>query len=195
MLQTSLIGNLRQVAQRGSTDMFKVVGSVSRIALAHVAGRLAVALSLSIGCISAMPAQNAAPPSSVHQELRTDTDSYVKISIREIADAQSRRAKIERAQELTRWVGRHPNDVSGTDVGALANLLSDPDDVVRGWIAAALGLLGHKAKSAVPQLRQALLERPCANQPATSASAIRLALSRIGAQPINAPCTNPFGTY
>jgi hypothetical protein len=83
-------------------------------------------------------------------------------------------------------VARHPDDVFAADIDALASLLSDPDDGVRGWIAGALGKLGHKAERAVPKLQRALQERPCEDQPLASAGAIRLALSRIGVQPTEA---------
>jgi len=176
--------------------MSKFVRLIDRIISAHVLGRLAVAISLCMGCASAVAtsAKDPAASSTVHQEVQTDVDSHVKTSIMAISEAPSRKVKIERAQELSQWVSRHPNDVSATDIDLLANLLSDDEDSVRLWIAGALGQLGDKAKNAVPQLQKALQERPCENTPATSAGALRLALSRIGVKPINAVCTKPFGT-
>jgi len=141
----------------------------------------------------AMSAKDPAASSTVYQKVQSDADSYVKTAIKGVTDAPSRKLKIERAQELSRWVARHSSDVSATDVDTLANLLSDEEDAVRLWIAGALGQLGDKAKSAAPQLQRAIQERPCANTPATSASAIRLALSRIGVKPVKAVCTDPFG--
>ncbi|WP_425601530.1 hypothetical protein [Dyella humicola] len=73
--------------------------------------------------------------------------------------------------------------------------MRDQDDAIRGWIAGALGQLGPRAKRAVPALVKALEDRPCENAPAVSASAIRLAIRRIGEPVPNIPCIDPFGSY
>lgn len=176
--------------------MSNILSLFTRFLSSRIVAGLAFASSLCIGCMStfAMPVQDPSATSTVGVQVQTGTGSYVRGGIKGITNAPSRKVKIKRAQELCQWIGRHPSEVSATDVDALTRLLTDEDDSIRIWIAGALGLLGEKAKSAVPQLQRALLERPCANTPATSASAIRLALSRIGVQPVNAPCTDPFGT-
>jgi hypothetical protein len=176
--------------------MFNILNLFTQIPSIRVVVGFTFVSSLCIGCVSTfgMPAQDPSVTSAVGMQVQTGADSYVKSGIRGITNAPSRKVKIERAQELCRWIGRHQDEVSAMDIDALTKLLTDEDDSIRIWTAGALGLLGKKAKSAVPQLERALLERPCANTPATSASAIRLALSRIGAQPINASCTiSPAG--
>ena len=162
---------------------------------AQVTIRFILVLSLCVGCsfVAAAPTTVSTSAQPVSQEARTNSGSFVKIAVKQIAEAESPRLRFDRAQKLSHWVGQHPNEVSLTDIQALAGLMSAPDDGVRFWTAGALGLLGGKAKSAAPQLQRALLERPCTNQPMTSASAIRLALSRIGVKPMNAVCTEPFG--
>jgi len=176
--------------------MFKVLQLIARTLLAHVIGRGVITLALFMCCLPsiAIPNKGQSESSSPPEGAHTLSDSFVRTAIKGIIDAPSRKVKIQRAQDLNQWVVRHPGDISTADVDSLATLLSDEDDTVRLWIAGALGQLGDKARSAVPQLQRALLERPCANAPATSAAAIRLALLRIGSEPVNAQCTAPFGT-
>ena len=78
--------------------------------------------------------------------------------------------------------------VSDADIDSLASMMSDRDDSVRYWIATALGYVGPRAHHAIPQLEQALRERACDNSSKTSASAIRLAMSRIGVKVPEFPC-------
>lgn len=154
-----------------------------------------VLLSLSGNAAASGARPSVTPMSSTADQAASPlTASFVKSSIEDIAVAESLRAKRDKVQALNQWVVRHPNDVSTDDIDALAGLLSDPDDGVRGWIAGALGILGDKALRAAPALQRALQERPCIHQPLASADAIRLALSRMGVQPVHAPCTDPFGT-
>lgn len=177
------------------TDMF-TTSQVIRPTASTIYGVLILfALSLWGSCATAQ-----AMPFSIlisidaSQTVSSGTGSYVEASTKGIASADSLKTKRQGAQTLSQWVMHHPNDVSADDIDALAGLLSDQDDAVRGWIAGALGRLGDKAKRAVPALQRALLERPCVHQALASAGAIRLSLSRIGVQPVNAPCTDPFGT-
>jgi len=169
-----------------------VIGATMRV---QVTVRFMLVLSLSLGCsfVAATPAGASTSAQPVKQDAQANSDSFVKIAVKQIAEAESRKVQLDRAQKLSQWVGQHPKEVSLTDIDALAGLMSAPDDGVRFWIAGALGLLDGKAKGAAPQLQTALQERPCANQPMTSASAIRLALSRIGVKPVKAVCTDPFG--
>jgi hypothetical protein len=121
-------------------------------------------------------------------------DSYVAASVKKIKRENSKGLRVDYAQKLYQWVkDNKPSEISGADVDAMAELMSATDDGVRFWIASALGQLGGVARPAIPALQRALLERPCINGPMASASAIRLALVQIGAEPINAPCTDPFG--
>jgi len=161
----------------------------------QVAIRFTIVLSLCSGCsfVAATPTGPSTSVQPVSREAQADSDSFVKIAVKQIAKAEPSKVRLDSAQKLSQWVGQHPKEVSLTDIEALASLMSDPADGVRGWIAGALGHLGGKAKGAVPQLQWALQDRPCENGPANSASAIRLALSRIGAEPVKAVCTDPFG--
>ena len=76
-------------------------------------------------------------------------------------------------------------NISKDVVARIASLLKDRDDSVRYWAAMALGYIGPKANSAVPQLLTALKEiekekeERKGNTGKSSADAIQLALQRI----------------
>lgn len=74
-------------------------------------------------------------------------------------------------------------DLDSKIAGELAQVLGDPQDDVRYWIAMALSYMGPKAVSAIPALEKALKERRGRDQGKTSASAIRLALKKIREKP------------
>jgi len=120
--------------------------------------------------------------------------SYVSRSAAIMQSEKSRDARAKTAVRLTQWVRRNPTLVSDSDISTLAGLLRDDDDIIRGEAAGSLGFVGPRAISAAPALIQALSERPCTRQPAQSADAMRVALERIGAEPVNIPCTDPFGS-
>lgn len=117
-------------------------------------------------------------------------ESFVQVAVKTIHTEDSRRARTKQVVELSEWVSKHSAQVSQADIDALTLLLSDDDDAVRGWTAGALGILGERARSAAPDLQNALRDRPCEYRPLMSAAAIRLALTRMGIQPAYAPCLN-----
>lgn len=80
-------------------------------------------------------------------------------------------------------VGIDPMYVADTTIADMISLLNSPDDGVRGWVAAALGFQGPRAKAAVPKLLALLPAADCLQADVTSAGAIRLALKRIGVHP------------
>jgi len=98
------------------------------------------------------------------------------------------------AIQMTQWVKRNPAKVTNADIAMLAGLMRHEDDIIRREAAASLGFVGHRAVSTVPALIQALSEQPCSPQPAMPADTIRVTLERIGAGPVNIPCTSPFGS-
>jgi hypothetical protein len=63
----------------------------------------------------------------------------------------------------------------------ITGLMSDRDDSVRYWTATALGYLGSQATPSIPALERALQEVKDVRATKTSASAIRIALTRIRA--------------
>ena len=61
----------------------------------------------------------------------------------------------------------------------ITSLMSDRDDSVRYWTAMGLGFLGPQAAPSIPALERALKQIEHSRAAKTSASAIRLALTRI----------------
>jgi hypothetical protein len=121
-------------------------------------------------------------------------DGLQKIVAR-IRKEPSANTRIKYTSELVRRISAsQPQYLSDNDIYAVATLLADPDDEVRGSIAGALGKLGPRARLAMPALTQALQQRPCENTPTASAAVIRLAIRRIGGVMPNMPCTDPFAS-
>ena len=94
--------------------------------------------------------------------------------------------------QLTRGV--YPSSIDDAELESIESRLDNPNDAVRLWVAASLGNLGPRAKSAVPKLLQLLheVEAGCPMVRGLSSSgAIRLALERIGETPPAPPhCSN-----
>ena len=120
--------------------------------------------------------------------------SYVSHEAAIIQRETVRDVRAKTAVRLAQWVRRNPTQVSDADISILIGLLRDDDDVIRGEAAGAIGFVGPRAIAAAPALVQALRERPCTTQPGQSADAMRVALVRIGAAPVNIPCTEPLGS-
>jgi hypothetical protein len=76
-----------------------------------------------------------------------------------------------------------PEQVDDKAVADIESLLGSSDDYIRFWAATSLGELGPRAKIVVPELLKLLPVVDCLNGPITSATAIRLALKRIGTTP------------
>src|SRR6266404_6237097 len=95
--------------------------------------------------------------------------------------SNSRTDAAEHIETLTR--GINPHKVDETTLTKMVSLLDTQEDSVRGWVAASLGNLGPRAKVAVPRLLKLLPEADCLRGSLTSASAIRIALQRMGEIP------------
>jgi hypothetical protein len=80
------------------------------------------------------------------------------------------------------------NCVSDQDILTMIEMLKDNDDSVRLWTAAMLGDIGYRARNSVNALQAALSERHCDSEMISSSGAIRVALSKLGASPIEGPC-------
>ncbi|HXM05618.1 MAG TPA: HEAT repeat domain-containing protein [Chthoniobacterales bacterium] len=95
----------------------------------------------------------------------------------------------EHLADLTRKM--NPKDIDDKTLAELVSLLDTPDDSVRAWVAAAIGNLGSRARTAGPALLKLLPETDCLQGDLTSAAVIRPALKRIGVKP--PPPTNCAG--
>lgn len=87
----------------------------------------------------------------------------------------------EHLAELTRSLS--PKRIDDGTLSQIVSLLDTSEDSVRLWVAASLGNLGPRAKMAAPKLLELLPQADCLHGSVTSASAIRIALTRIGVTP------------
>jgi HEAT repeat protein len=121
--------------------------------------------------------------------IGANSDSLVAIETSAIKSEPSVNARTEDARKLADQIRRNGLVVSDADIKLLADMLSDRDDSVRYWIAMALGYIGPRAQQAVPALEKALREIQCVHASKTSADAIRLALTKIGATTRHQDCS------
>jgi HEAT repeat protein len=121
--------------------------------------------------------------------MGANSGSLVTIETNAIENEPSVNARTEDARKLADQVHRNGLAVSDADIKLLADMLSDRDDSIRYWIAMALGYIGPRAQPAVPALEKALQEVQCVPGSKTSASAIRLALIKIGATARHQDCS------
>jgi len=73
-----------------------------------------------------------------------------------------------------------PDQIDDKTIADIGSLLDSPNDYIRFWAATSLGELGPRARMAIPKLLALLPAVDCLNGAITSASAVRLALVRIG---------------
>jgi hypothetical protein len=73
-----------------------------------------------------------------------------------------------------------PDQIDDKTIADIGSLLDSSNDYIRFWAATSLGELGPRARIAIPKLLKLLPVVDCLNGTITSASAVRLALMRIG---------------
>jgi hypothetical protein len=78
--------------------------------------------------------------------------------------------------------------VTQDDVNTLSYLLRDDDRSMVFWAAMMLANIGPRARSAIPELEAALAKNPCEEGTVTAASAIRLALRKLGDNSLLTEC-------
>ena len=128
---------------------------------------------------------------TVYAATDTALNARLEETIAKVRAAQSTNVQAEEAEHLAELTHRvNPTSVDDKTVADMISLLDIPDDSVRGWTAAALGHLGHRAKAAAPKLLALLPEVDCLEGDLTSASSIRPALKRMGVKPPPAPSYN-----
>jgi hypothetical protein len=136
----------------------------------------AVAVSIAILCAAEIAsAETATCDRSCRMDL-SELDAIVEKIEREPDIA----ARTELAEKLMQLVRKDPTrPYSPSLVGRVSNLLDDPADSVRYWVATALGLMGPKASAALPKLERALQVARKIKATKTSEAAIRIAIQRI----------------
>ena len=112
----------------------------------------------------------------------------VRKEICKIIQDKDIRTRTERASRLAMHLLNDKSGVSDSDIASLTALLKDRDDSVRYYAAMSLGLIGDRARSAIPALKIALAEIACIQLDKTSAPGIRLALTRLGSSPPDISC-------
>jgi len=134
-----------------------------------------------VGLIAVMPeAANAGTKPMLNSKLEE--------TVRAVKSAGSPMEQIRAAQHLAELTKGVPAlSVDDATVSDITSLLDMPEDAVRGWVAAALGHLGRRAKVAAPKLLALLPEADCMQGDLTSAASIRPALKRMGVEPPPAP--------
>ncbi len=96
--------------------------------------------------------------------------------------SMARTDEAEHLCDLTQKI--EPKSVDARTLATIIGLMQSKDDSVRMWVAAALGNLGPRAKSAVPVLLKDIRENDCVPFVAlTSAATARVALEHIGVKP------------
>jgi hypothetical protein len=117
------------------------------------------------------------------------TDSMLKKRLMEtiakVKNGETLKDRADAAQHLSELTdGIDPTEIDDSTLKKMVSLLNSSDDPVRAWVAGSLGKLGPRAKSvAAPPLLKLLPEADCLRGSLTSASAIRLALERMGVTP------------
>jgi hypothetical protein len=149
-----------------------------------------------LGCALAatllLPARGASPNESTSEKIerqiaeirRTDLDDGMRAYVAE-----------KMAEDVMMlWEGKRTGEINRQAIFAIAELLDDDSDAVREEAAASLGMIGPRARNAVPALHRALKRiqeenrRPTPGGEITvlgpdSESAIRIALRRIARIP------------
>jgi len=106
--------------------------------------------------------------------------------IQKIKSEKNQDQRTKFAHQLAAVVLRaNPSDVSAEDIRSLTLLLENKDDMVRYFVAAALGHLGPRANGAAPALKKALDRIKCRTEEKNSESTIVPALQKIeGKRPV-----------
>jgi hypothetical protein len=110
-----------------------------------------------------------------------DATSRIAIEVTKIRSEPGGMARTEVSRLLSEQIRLKELAASDSDIDLLADMLSDKDDSVRYWIAMALGNIGPRAQKAVPSLEKAYSQLECVHADKSSESAIRIALTKIGA--------------
>jgi hypothetical protein len=122
-------------------------------------------------------AQTARPPTS--QEL-TLAIAQLRSGKHEVEPNAN---KDDAGAHLAHLIRRtQPDRIDDRTIADVESLLESRDDYIRFWAATSLGELGPRAKIAAPKLLELLPVVDCLDGAITSASAVRLALKRIGSK-------------
>jgi hypothetical protein len=149
------------------------------------------------GCVVLMASMFVILPVKASAQIsgRCDTNE-VSSALREIASEKPGVPRFDKADALAARLDElGPACVTDSDIALMSNLMRDEDDSVRFAVAGMIGNLGQAGRAAIPALERALADRPCEDKTLTSASAIRVALWKLGEKPPGVrplTCRNPI---
>lgn len=145
---------------------------------------------LLIGLFAYVVAVNAAQVGDgAAESARVTTMLSISDYIVKIRTEKSITLRTQYAEDLSDSIEKgEQKNITDADINMLADMMADKDDSVRYWIATSLGYIGPRAKHALPQLEKAYREIACVIANKTSASAIRLAIPRIGGRTPSITC-------
>jgi hypothetical protein len=123
-------------------------------------------------------------PGTATPRRKPDINQQLRWAIARVRKAKTTTAKSDAAERLVALTyERDCSDVTDETIHSMVSLLDMPDDVVRMWVAGALGDIGPRAKVAVPKLLSILAEGECMDLDLSSASTIPVALRKMGVTP------------
>lgn len=142
-------------------------------------GRQAELLALALSALFTVSLSG--PVGAIDDQMLT---KKVAETIAKVRTADTVTTRTKHAAKLVPLIAKiGPEKIDDGTISNLISLLDAPDDSVRFYVAGALGILGPRAKAAVPKLLQLLPAADCLQGTLTSADAIRQALTRMGVTP------------
>lgn len=130
-------------------------------------------------------------PNVAGARAKPDINQRLQRAMAKVQKAKTAAAKSDAAERLVALTyERDCSDITDETIHSMVLLLDMPDDVVRMWVAGALGDIGPRAKAAVPKLLSILAEVDCRNWDLSSASTIPVALEKMGVAPPPRNCTH-----
>jgi hypothetical protein len=117
-------------------------------------------------------------------QAKPDINRQLRSAIARVRRAKTTDAKSDAAERLVALTyEKDCSAVTDETIHSMVSLLDMPDDVVRMWVAGALGDIGPRAKIAAPKLLSILAEVECMDWDLSSASTIPVALRKMGVTP------------
>jgi hypothetical protein len=129
-------------------------------------------------------------PSAAKAQTGPDINQQLRSAITSVRKAKTITASSDASERLVSLT--YEKDCSGVSdetINSMVSLLNIPNDIVRMWVAGALGNIGPRAKVAVPKLLKILSDVQCNNLDLSSASTIPVALRKMGVIPPPSNCS------
>ncbi|MFI5125467.1 MAG: hypothetical protein ACHQJX_01430 [Candidatus Acidiferrales bacterium] len=123
-------------------------------------------------------------PGMARAKAKRDINRQLQLAIAKVRKAKTSDAEYDTAERLVALTyERDCSDVTDETIRSMVSLLNMQDDVVRMWVAAALGDIGPRAKIAAPKLLSILAEVECKDLDFSSEATIPIALKKMGVTP------------